>query len=252
VPTGASAAANLQPSVQNPPMNRTDRLYALVEDLRASTPRPRTAQQLADRFEVSVRTIERDLSALQQSGVPIWATPGPNGGYSLDPQMTLPPVNFTPAEAAAISIALGRGGQMPYASAARSAMQKVVAAMSDSAAESARDLADRILLINAHHPELSGMPTAIEDAVTDRAVIEIDYEDRSGVATARTIEPVGFVGSGDHWYLVGWCRLRNGGRSFRVDRIRAVRPTGERAEVRPFESVGGDLVDLVRRPIAFE
>ena len=157
MPTGASAAAaaNLQPSVQNPPMNRTDRLYALVEDLRASTPRPRTAQQLADRFEVSVRTIERDLSALQQSGVPIWATPGPNGGYSLDPQMTLPPVNFTPAEAAAISIALGRGGQMPYASAARSAMQKVVAAMSDSAAESARDLADRILLINAHHPELS-------------------------------------------------------------------------------------------------
>src|SRR5690349_7033840 len=114
-------------------MNRTDRLYALVESLRATAPRPRTARQLAGDFEVSVRTIERDLSALQQSGVPIWATPGPNGGYSLDPSMTLPPINFTPAEAAAISVSLARGGQMPFADAARTALRKVVAAMSESA-----------------------------------------------------------------------------------------------------------------------
>ena len=56
-------------------MNRTDRLYAIVEVLRATAPR-RAARDLADRFEVSVRTIERDISSLQQSGVPIWATPG--------------------------------------------------------------------------------------------------------------------------------------------------------------------------------
>lgn len=63
-------------------MNRTDRLYALTEELRRVAPRARTARQLADRFEVSVRTIERDLSALQQSGVPIWASTGPSG-YSV-------------------------------------------------------------------------------------------------------------------------------------------------------------------------
>jgi len=233
-------------------VNRTDRLYALVEDLRATSPRPRTAQQLADRFEVSVRTIERDLSALQQSGVPIWATPGPRGGYSLDPQMTLPPINFTAAEAAAIAITLGRGGQMPFAGSARTAMQKVVAAMSTGAAQDARDLADRILLIDAHHPELRGIPREIEQSVLDREVIEIAYEDRDGTLTTRAVEPVGFVGSDAHWYLVGWCRLREGGRSFRLDRIQTVRGTGERAEARPFELVGGDLVDLVRRPPLFE
>jgi predicted DNA-binding transcriptional regulator YafY len=73
-------------------MNRTDRLYALVEQLRAGAPRAVTSRQLADRFEVSVRTIERDITALQQAGVPIWATPGPGGGYAIDPSMALPPV----------------------------------------------------------------------------------------------------------------------------------------------------------------
>ena len=61
-------------------MNRTDRLYALAEELRAVAPRPRSARRLAQHFEVSTRTIERDLAALQQAGVPIWATSGPGGG----------------------------------------------------------------------------------------------------------------------------------------------------------------------------
>ncbi|MGH9288659.1 MAG: helix-turn-helix transcriptional regulator [Acidimicrobiales bacterium] len=72
-------------------MNRTDRLYALVDELRAVAPRARTARQMAARFEVSVRTIERDLGALQQAGVPIYATPGPGGGYAVDRDHTLPP-----------------------------------------------------------------------------------------------------------------------------------------------------------------
>lgn len=96
-------------------MNRTDRLYALVEELRSAAPRARPARWLADRFEVSVRTIERDIGALQESGVPIWATPGPGGGYTVDPSMTLPPLNFTAGEATAIAIALGSaGGAMPF------------------------------------------------------------------------------------------------------------------------------------------
>ena len=91
-------------------MNRTDRLYALVEELRAVAPRPRSARWLAERFEVSARTVERDISARQQSGVPIWAEPGRTGGYCLDKARTLPPVNLTPGEAVARRLArrLGR------------------------------------------------------------------------------------------------------------------------------------------------
>lgn len=78
-------------------MNRTDRLYALVEELRAVAPRPRSARQLAERYEVSTRTIERDILALQESGVPVYAETGRCGGYIIDKTLTLPPVNFTAA-----------------------------------------------------------------------------------------------------------------------------------------------------------
>src|ERR1051325_11183192 len=82
-------------------VNRTDRLYALVEELRARAPRLVRASELAERFEVSTRTVERDLLALQESGVPFGAQPGPNGGYGFTVDWTLPPLNLTPAEAAA-------------------------------------------------------------------------------------------------------------------------------------------------------
>ena len=72
-------------------MNRTDRLYALVEELRAVAPRPRSARQLAGRYEVSTRTIERDVLALQEAGVPIYAVAGRCGGYVIDKTLTLPP-----------------------------------------------------------------------------------------------------------------------------------------------------------------
>jgi predicted DNA-binding transcriptional regulator YafY len=95
-------------------MNRTDRLYALVEELRAAAPHALPARRLADKFEVSQRTIERDLLALQESGVPIWATNGRNGGYSIDPQHTLAPLNFTAAEALAVGLALSHTAGLPF------------------------------------------------------------------------------------------------------------------------------------------
>ena len=82
-------------------MNRTDRLYALVEELRARSPRVVRSAELAERFNVTTRTIERDLHALQEACVPIWAQPGPGGGYGIIAETTLPPLNLTPAEAAA-------------------------------------------------------------------------------------------------------------------------------------------------------
>ncbi|MBA3450497.1 MAG: HTH domain-containing protein, partial [Chloroflexia bacterium] len=91
-------------------MNRTDRLYALVEELRARAPRTMRAAELGARFEVSTRTIERDLLALQEAGVPIWSRPGPGGGYGLNADTTLPPLNLTPAEAAALATAVAAVG----------------------------------------------------------------------------------------------------------------------------------------------
>jgi predicted DNA-binding transcriptional regulator YafY len=232
-------------------MNRTDRLYALVEQLRAGAPRAVTSRQLADRFEVSVRTIERDITALQQAGVPIWATPGPGGGYSIDPSMTLPPVNFTAREALAVAVSLSRAGTIPFARSARMALQKLVAAMSADAAGQARELAERIRLFLPEGGGPRALAPEVEQAVLDGEVVTIDYEDRTGATTTRTIEPAGFVGDDEHWYLVAWCRLRRAGRSFRLDRIRSFQPTGELAPVRPFDTVSSNLPDVVRRtPLA--
>jgi predicted DNA-binding transcriptional regulator YafY len=128
-------------------VNRTDRLYALVEELRTVSPRPRSASWLAGRFEVSVRTVERDINALQQSGVPIYAEPGRTGGYCLDKAHTLPPVNLTPGEAVAMAVALRRLEGTPFQVTAGSALRKLVAAMQSDAAAEARDLAGRIHLL---------------------------------------------------------------------------------------------------------
>ena len=114
-------------------MNRTDRLYALVEELRAVAPDHRSTTWLADRFEVSTRTIERDLSALQQSGVPIYATTGRRGGYAIDVQHTLPPLNLSAAEVAAIATALAQPSATPFTQAGRSALQKILAVLHEVA-----------------------------------------------------------------------------------------------------------------------
>jgi predicted DNA-binding transcriptional regulator YafY len=208
-------------------LNRTDRLYALVEELRAAAPRPRSSRALAERFEVSVRTIERDLGALQQAGVPIWATPGPGGGYALDPDHTLGPVNFTPTEALALALAVSRAGSMPWAGSARTALQKLLAAMAGDAALEARELADRVALLESGSPELAGLDPVVEDAVRHRKVIRIRYADVDAQVTERVIEPQGFVGGGEHWYLRAWCRLRGDARAFRLDRILVAEPTDE-------------------------
>lgn len=221
-------------------MNRTDRLYAIVEELRAASPRPLSVSKLASRFEVSTRTVERDLLALQESGVPIYAEPGRTGGYVLDKGMSLPPVNFTPQEAAALAVALAANASTPFQAATRSALHKVLAAMPKADGERARDVASRVRLLRFPTPERT-VPQVIQQAIVAGRALSMTYIDRSGMRTERIIEPTAFVNGPSGWYLVGWCRLRRGGRAFRLDRIVRARDTGERVASRRFEDVATDL-----------
>lgn len=229
-------------------VNRTDRLYAIVEDLRAIAPRPRTARNLSTRYEVSPRTIERDISALQQAGVPIYATTGRRGGYSLDPRMTLPPLNFTSEEAVAVSIALQNTAGSPFAHAAQTALRKIVAAMPAQEATAAHSLAAKVqFLTRIGTARPAAIPTLIEEALVKGEVLALDYLDRYGTVTERTVEPVLFLAGVNGWYLVAWCRLRGSLRTFRLDRIAAVNPTGELAPPRdpvPVGPIPGFLTEL--------
>ncbi|MBB2975664.1 putative DNA-binding transcriptional regulator YafY [Microbacterium endophyticum] len=222
-------------------MTRTDRLYALVEELRAIAPRPRSARWLAEKFDVSSRTIERDLSALQQSGVPIWAEPGRTGGYCLDPGHTLAPLGFTVDEALAVMIALGALDTSPFRDAAMSALRKVVAVTGEHSLTGAADLANRIHLLGDDRPQEGSRVLA--DALRTGHVVQIAYNDRSGNATLRDVEPMGFVGKGDDWYLIAWCRLRDGIRAFRGDRITHATTLGERPPRRPLRAEDLGIVE---------
>ncbi|GAA5130910.1 helix-turn-helix transcriptional regulator [Pseudonocardia adelaidensis] len=232
-------------------MNRTDRLYAMVEQLRACAPRRVSARELAARFEVSARTVERDISALQQAGVPIYADVGRTGGYTLDKSRTLPPLNFTPAEAVAVAITLGRAEGSPYGRAARTALHKIVSAMSAVDGAAARELADRIGFLAPARPDApAAVPAVLEEAVAARRVVRLEYVDRAGVVTERAVEPVAFTAGTRCWYLLGWCRLRGGGRVFRTDRIRTAVLLDDTAPHRDVDELKCDLPDdLVLRAL---
>jgi len=216
-------------------VNRTDRLYALVEELRAVAPRPRSAPWLARRFEVSVRTVERDLDALRQSGLPIRSEAGRAGGYSLDRDRTLPPVALTAAEALAISVALRAAASTAFAAAARRAGQKVLAVLPADAREREEALARRVYRVGDHLPDGSaGVSEAVVEALISGRVLRLTYSDRVGAVTTRAVEPLGLLWGPQGWYLAAWCRLRSAVRGFQLDRITSLEPSGER--VAPRES----------------
>ncbi|TYB38371.1 helix-turn-helix transcriptional regulator [Actinomadura chibensis] len=237
-------------------MNRTDRLYALVEELRACAPRRVSARELAARYEVSVRTIERDIGALQQGGVPIFADVGRGGGYTLDKSRTLPPLNFSPAEAVAVAITLARATGSPYTRSARTALHKIVTAMSAADSASARELADRIRFLGPADGDdpasVPSVPSVLEEAIVTRRVVRLTYVDRQGAETERDVEPVAFTASPNGWYLTAWCRMRGGCRIFRTDRVRRAVLLEETAPERAPDAMHKDAPpDYVVRPLEF-
>ena len=223
-------------------MNRTDRLYALVEELRSRAPRMVRATDLAERFEVTTRTIERDLLAVQEAGVPIWAQPGPGGGYGLNVDTTLPPLNLTPAEAAAIATALAATRAMPFAEAGRSAMRKLAGVMAAAPKDSASKLVSQIRV--AQGPA-GGPATLVSDviqqALIDSVCIEVTYRDAQARQSARIVEPAGVIGTRNGWYLVAWCRMRQAPRAFRLDRISQAILTTEPTAARSLDAMLPDL-----------
>ncbi|WP_371680794.1 helix-turn-helix transcriptional regulator [Streptomyces sp. NBC_01276] len=219
-------------------MNRTVRLYALVEELRAVAPRPMTVAALAARCEVSTRTVQRDLQALMQTGVPVRTTTGRGGGWSIDREMTLPPMHFTADEASALAVALAAADACaPYAGAARTAAQKIAASMTGPASAAARRLAVRI--VAQPSPSDSTVRAAVERALSTNTVLRLTYTDAAGRGSDREVEPAGLLTADGRWYLIAWCRTRRAGRGFRLDRITAAAPTAEPAQPH-------DLAELLR------
>lgn len=223
-------------------MTRTDRLYGIVAELRAT---PRSARELAERFEVGVREIERDIVALRRAGLPIEAS---GDGYAIDGSRTLPPMSLSPAEAIAIATALARDESAPHA---RSGLLKIVAAMSGADGAETRDLAERLRAL-IPGDGATAVPELVEEAVAARQVLRMAYVDRGGAETARDVEPVAFVAGPADRYLIGWCRLREAPRLFRLDRIRRADLLDEIAPPRDFEDASPSVRDLLAHALSLD
>jgi len=167
-------------------VNRTERLHALTESLRRAGARCRTADQMADEFEVTSRTIKRDLAALEAGGLPIWARTGPGGGYGLAQSSSLPPVNFTPTQALALSAAVAVATQAPFCGSARTATRKVLDVLDPAARRRAADLSQRIWVDVAPSAPRRVL-SVLEQALIDQVTINLAYTDGN-----RALETMGF------------------------------------------------------------
>jgi predicted DNA-binding transcriptional regulator YafY len=218
-------------------VNRTERLHALTESLRRAGRHGRTADSLAGEFEVSVRTVKRDLAALMSAGRPLWARTGPGGGFVLDERSTLPPVNFTAAQAVALCAAVAASRGAPFADSARAATRKVIDALHPGTRERVRSLTGRVWVdVGPQAPRR--IVSALERALADQVTVNMRYSDAAGTMTRREVEPMIFALTDGRWFLVGWCRLRQDVRWFRLDRVIAATPTRRTCPDRPLSAIG--------------
>ena len=219
-------------------VNRTGRLFATREELRRAGSRGRTAEQLAQLFEVSVRTVKRDVSALQHAGFPVRARPGPGGGYVVDRSATLPPVNFTESEVVGLAAAVAASRGHPFDRELRTVFAKVLDAMDAHTRARAALLADRVWIDAVHDGRSNRNLRKIEQGLAEQRVLALRYCDSQGAETQRRVDPALLAHTAGHWYLVAHCRTAEAIRWFRLDRVQSANLTNEKADCVPVESAG--------------
>lgn len=221
-------------------MRRADRLFHIIQLIRGR--RLTTAAWLAQRLEVSERTIYRDVADLQSQGVPLEGEAGV--GYRLGPGFDLPPMMFTQDEAKALvaSVRMAQSWLDPaLAQGAEDALGKILSVLPVEARVAAEALA-----VYAPPGGLSdGAQRTLQtlrEAVQERNKIFINYRDLSDKSSERTLRPLGCFYWGKVWTLSAWCERREDFRTFRVDRVTYVRRLDERFRDEP----GRTLADLLR------
>ncbi len=204
-------------------MNRVDRLHAILVHLQSK--RKVTAQELADRFELSLRTVYRDVKALEESGIPIIGESGI--GYSIMEGYRLPPVMFSQEEASALLLGAKLVQQFTDATVKKhfdAAMFKIKAVLRSTDKDYVEELDDKIEIRMGPFPldeSLQLNMSAMRQAIGARKVVGIEYfSSYKEETTQRDTEPIGLFYYSLTWHFIGWCRLRQDYRDFRLDRIK--------------------------------
>jgi predicted DNA-binding transcriptional regulator YafY len=224
-------------------MRRADRLFRIVQQLRGG--RLTTARSLAERLEVSERTIYRDVRDLQLSGTPIEGEAGV--GYRLRKEFDLPPLMFTHQELTAIVLGarmVKAWGGAEGVTAAESALARIEAVLPPAM----RERLDRILLFapDFYIPQTDRTRVdVLHEACVDRHYVTLDYKREDGTESTRTIRPLALHRWTNSWTLASWCDLRNHFRTFRLDRMTGIRVEPDTFEEKPGQTLA-DFLTYVR------
>jgi predicted DNA-binding transcriptional regulator YafY len=221
-------------------MRRADRLFQIVQIIRGR--RLTTAAFLAERLEVSERTVYRDVADLQHQGVPLEGEAGV--GYRLGAGFDLPPLMFTQDEATALVASARLAQSWVDAAMARdieAALGKILSVLSPAARVAAESLplyAPAYVLDERTRDRLQ----LLREAVHSRNKLRMDYRDVAGASSRRTVRPLGCFYWGKVWTFSAWCELRDDFRGFRIDRIDRIERLPERFRDEP----GKTLADMLR------
>jgi len=205
-------------------MRRRERLFAITEYLRGRRSGV-TAQDLAERFGVTLRTIYRDLDSLRDAELPVRADRGRGGGYALDRAYTLPPINFTPREAALL-VTLGRFASemrlLPFTDTLANALDKVRGALSASAQRELIPLCDAIQFVGVPaHSTRPQVRKAVEQAWFEHLPLKLHYQGSNHVISSRLVRIASVVMDGHITYLNCDDLDKNERRQLRLDRVLA-------------------------------
>lgn len=211
-------------------MNRVDRLFGIVTLLQSR--KYVSAERISEKFEISVRTVYRDIKAIGEAGIPVSFEP--NKGYFIVPGYFTPPVSFTLDEANALllsqSLIEGFGDRSIQAT-FDNALTKIKAVLKQVDKEKIALLDQSIKLqlprrLNSAFDYLA----EIQQAITEQRQVRISYLSLKQELLERTVEPIGLVFYAFSWHLIGYCQLRKDYRDFKIDRIQEFRQT-----MNPFE-----------------
>jgi predicted DNA-binding transcriptional regulator YafY len=227
-------------------MNRLDRLTAILTQLQSK--RTIKAQEIADRFGISLRTVYRDVRALEEAGIPVIGEAGM--GYSLMEGYRLPPVMFTKEEAMSFLVAEKFYEKIADHSSSqhfKTAITKIKSVLRNQEKDTLENISPLVAVFknrNTLHQKGKGnLLQLILENLGKKTLLHIEYTtfDKEET-TSRIVEPVGIYHSFEQWYLIAWCRLRKDYRNFRLDRIESLKILNE-----TFDSVHPSLQEYLEK-----
>lgn len=207
---------------------RLSRLVAMVTMLQ--TKRMLVAGELAEKFSVSIRTIYRDIRALEQAGVPVLTEEGK--GYTLMEGYRMPPIMFTENQANALILAeqlVLKNKDTSFIRDYSEAIDKIKAVLKHNEKDKVNLLGERTLFSqNVNRERSSNTLSDLQFALTNFQLATIEYTNEQNKTASRIIEPFALLSTYENWLLVAWCRLRKDFRFFRLDRIKKLQVLTEK------------------------